>query len=102
MLSILFSVTTHRIGKIFYLLHDNDVIITSEIIFLFSHVSVRGVSGHSFFPEPDRPCLSLGGGLELWHGYHQSIRHSQMWKPILNIDVANTAFYKEQGGNKGS
>lgn len=62
-----------------------------------SHVSVRGVSGHSFFPEPDRPCLSLGGGLELWHGYHQSIRHSQMWKPILNIDVANTAFYKEQG-----
>ena len=92
MLSILFSVTTHRIGKFFYLLRH-------KIIFLFSHVSVRGVSGHSFFPEPDRPCLSLGGGLELWHGYHQSIRHSQMWKPILNIDVANTAFYKEQGGN---
>jgi len=60
------------------------------------HVSVRGVSGHSFFPEPERPVTALGGGLELWNGYHQSIRHSQMWKPLLNIDVANTAFYKEQ------
>lgn len=61
-----------------------------------SHVSVRGVSGHSFFPDPRGPCVQLGAGLELWQGYHQSIRHSQMWKPILNIDVANTAFYKEQ------
>ena len=61
------------------------------------HVSTRGVAGHSFFPDPERPAIQLGGGLELWHGYHQSIRHSQMWKPLLNIDVANTAFYKEQG-----
>ena len=38
----------------------------------------------------------MGGGLELWPGYHQSIRHSQMWKPLLNFDVANTAFFKEQ------
>lgn len=60
------------------------------------HVSTRGVAGHSFFPDPERPSIQLGGGLELWHGYHQSIRHSQMWKPLLNIDVANTAFYKEQ------
>ena len=59
-------------------------------------MSVRGVSGHSFFPDPERPSIQLGGGLELWHGYHQSIRHSQIWKPLLNIDVANTAFYKEQ------
>lgn len=59
-------------------------------------VSVRGVSGHSFFPEPSFECVSLGGGLELWPGYHQSIRHSQIWKPLLNFDVANTAFYKEQ------
>ena len=100
MLSILFSATTHRIGKFLYIdiVREEDVS-EWQLTVYFSHVSVRGVSGHSFFPEPDRPCLSLGGGLELWHGYHQSIRHSQMWKPILNIDVANTAFYKEQGGN---
>jgi len=60
------------------------------------HISVRGVSGHSFFPDPRTDCVNLGGGLELWPGYHQSIRHSQMWKPLLNFDVANTAFHKEQ------
>jgi len=59
-------------------------------------VSVRGVSGHSFFPDPRNDCVALGAGLELWPGYHQSIRHSQIWKPLLNFDVANTAFYKEQ------
>ena len=59
-------------------------------------VSVRGVSGHSFFPDPRNECTALGAGLELWPGYHQSIRHSQIWKPLLNFDVANTAFYKEQ------
>jgi hypothetical protein len=60
------------------------------------HVSVRGVSGAAFFPDPKFEPLALGGGLELWPGYHQSIRHSQVWKPLLNFDVANTAFYTEQ------
>jgi len=60
------------------------------------YVSVRGVAGHSFFPDPRVDCVSLGAGLELWPGYHQSIRHSQIWKPLLNFDVANTAFFKEQ------
>jgi len=60
------------------------------------YVSVRGVSGAAFFPDPKSEPLALGGGLELWPGYHQSIRHSQVWKPLLNFDVANTAFYTEQ------
>ncbi|EFP06481.1 hypothetical protein CRE_08398 [Caenorhabditis remanei] len=34
----------------------------------------------------------LGGGREIWFGYHQSVRSSQ-WKTMLNIDVSATAFY---------
>jgi eukaryotic translation initiation factor 2C len=37
----------------------------------------------------------LGGGREVWFGFHQSVRPSQ-WKMSLNIDVSATAFYKAQ------
>lgn len=37
----------------------------------------------------------LGGGREVWFGFHQSVRPSQ-WKMSLNIDVSATAFYKSQ------
>ncbi|CDW54120.1 Argonaute 1 isoform B [Trichuris trichiura] len=49
--------------------------------------------GRSFFSPPDRFFHPLGGGREVWFGFHQSIRPSQ-WKMMLNIDVSATAFYK--------
>ena len=44
--------------------------------------------GRSFFPPPGThyPPADLGGGCEVWFGYHQSVRPSQ-WKTLLvNID----------------
>lgn len=39
--------------------------------------------GRSYFNEPDR-IISLGDGLDLWHGHFQSTVLG--WKPFLNID----------------
>jgi eukaryotic translation initiation factor 2C len=36
----------------------------------------------------------LGGGREVWFGFHQSVRPSQ-WMMMLNIDVSATAFYRK-------
>lgn len=51
--------------------------------------------GRSFFSSPDGYYHPLGGGREVWFGFHQSVRPSQ-WKMSLNIDVSATAFYKSQ------
>eukprot|EP00118_Oscarella_pearsei_P021620 m.243367 g.243367 ORF g.243367 m.243367 type:complete len:902 (+) comp40238_c0_seq13:76-2781(+) len=55
--------------------------------------------GRSFFPPLESGAMGrpfdLGGGCELWLGYHQSVRTS-MWGADVNIDMAATAFYKEQ------
>lgn len=51
--------------------------------------------GRSFFSTPDGYFHPLGGGREVWFGFHQSVRPSQ-WKMSLNIDVSATAFYKAQ------
>ncbi|KPM09009.1 argonaute 2-like protein [Sarcoptes scabiei] len=51
--------------------------------------------GRSFFSNPDGYYHPLGGGREVWFGFHQSVRPSQ-WKMTLNIDVSATAFYKSQ------
>lgn len=51
--------------------------------------------GRSFFSQPDGYYHPLGGGREVWFGFHQSVRPSQ-WKMTLNIDVSATAFYKAQ------
>ncbi|KAL5969320.1 Protein argonaute-2 [Taenia solium] len=52
--------------------------------------------GRSFFQTPERGYDNpLGGGREVWFGFHQSVRPSQ-WKMMLNIDVSATAFYKSQ------
>ena len=49
--------------------------------------------GRSFFSAPVGQTPPLGGGREVWFGFHQSMRPSQ-WKMMLNIDVSATAFYK--------
>ncbi|CAK9293816.1 unnamed protein product [Gordionus sp. m RMFG-2023] len=51
--------------------------------------------GRSFFSSPADYYHPLGGGREVWFGFHQSVRPSQ-WKMMLNIDVSATAFYKSQ------
>lgn len=51
--------------------------------------------GRSFFSSPEGYYHPLGGGREVWFGFHQSVRPSQ-WKMSLNIDVSATAFYKSQ------
>lgn len=52
--------------------------------------------GRSFFSPPQVDFNNpLGGGREVWFGFHQSVRPSQ-WKMSLNIDVSATAFYKSQ------
>ena len=57
--------------------------------------------GRSFFSSPDGYYHPLGGGREVWFGFHQSVRPSQ-WKMMLNIDVSATAFYKAQPGKSFS
>uniref|UniRef100_A0A8C4QRB8 Protein argonaute-1 n=1 Tax=Eptatretus burgeri TaxID=7764 RepID=A0A8C4QRB8_EPTBU len=51
--------------------------------------------GRSFFTPPEGYSQPLGGGREVWFGFHQSVRPC-MWNMMLNIDVSATAFYKAQ------
>ncbi|KAG5264999.1 hypothetical protein AALO_G00260340 [Alosa alosa] len=51
--------------------------------------------GRSFFTSSEGCSNPLGGGREVWFGFHQSVRPS-LWKMMLNIDVSATAFYKAQ------
>ncbi len=41
--------------------------------------------GRSFFSPPDVQYNPLGGGREVWFGFHQSVRPSY-WRMSLNID----------------
>uniref|UniRef100_A0A669ERJ9 Argonaute RISC catalytic component 3a n=1 Tax=Oreochromis niloticus TaxID=8128 RepID=A0A669ERJ9_ORENI len=41
--------------------------------------------GRSFFSAPEGYDHPLGGGREVWFGFHQSVRPA-MWKMMLNID----------------
>ena len=51
--------------------------------------------GRSFFSPPTDYYNPLGGGREVWFGYHQSLRPSH-WNMTLNIDISATAFYRAQ------
>lgn len=48
--------------------------------------------GRSFFSSPDGYYHPLGGGREVWFGFHQSVRPSQ-WKMMLNIDGNDEFFF---------
>ena len=41
--------------------------------------------GRSFFTPSEGCSNPLGGGREVWFGFHQSVRPS-LWKMMLNID----------------
>ncbi|CAJ0934901.1 unnamed protein product [Ranitomeya imitator] len=63
--------------------------------------------GRSFFSPPEGYYHPLGGGREVWFGFHQSVRPA-MWNMMLNIDdrsisvylaatqLSATAFYRAQ------
>lgn len=48
--------------------------------------------GRSFFSPPEGYYHPLGGGREVWFGFHQSVRPA-MWNMMLNIDGTNRFFY---------
>ena len=48
--------------------------------------------GPNFFTPKDRQPIT--GGLEIWHGYHQSVRPMQNGKLGVNIDLAAASFVK--------
>lgn len=60
--------------------------------------------GRSFFSAPEGYDHPLGGGREVWFGFHQSVRPA-MWKMMLNIDgklgfrVKNRADSKDASEN---
>lgn len=51
--------------------------------------------GRSFFQPSQQYEHPLGGGREVWFGFHQSVRPCH-WKMMMNIDASATAFYKAQ------
>ena len=50
-------------------------------LFFFRYTPV----GRSFFSPPEGYYHPLGGGREVWFGFHQSVRPA-MWNMMLNID----------------
>ncbi|CAN8002228.1 unnamed protein product [Ixodes hexagonus] len=50
--------------------------------------------GRSFFKKPDMGHVpELGGGKEVWFGFTPTV-HLCQWKPMLNLNVTATTFYK--------
>ncbi|XP_022250179.1 protein argonaute-4-like isoform X2 [Limulus polyphemus] len=75
---------------------DQEIILVLDIILRHGPALRLVPIGRSFFAKPDvRNIHPLSGGLEIWYGYHQSLRIGQ-WKPILNIDMTGTTFFKAQ------
>ncbi|KAH6928600.1 hypothetical protein HPB50_017370 [Hyalomma asiaticum] len=63
-----------------------------EIIIRYGPSTRLSVVGRSLY-RPPRGNASLGGGLELWHGFQTSLRPGQ-WKPFVNVNTMMTAFFE--------
>lgn len=61
------------------------VILIDVLISLFYVFSSHTPVGRSFFSTPGPEKNPLGGGREVWFGFHQSVRPSR-WRMLLNID----------------
>ncbi|XP_064651877.1 protein argonaute-2-like isoform X11 [Lineus longissimus] len=73
----------------------NDAILALDVVMRHLPSMKYTPVGRSFFSPPEGYDHPLGGGREVWFGFHQSVRPSH-WKMMLNIDVSATAFYKAQ------
>lgn len=67
------------------------VLQVTSVLFVFSHFRYTPV-GRSFFSSPEGYDHPLGGGREVWFGFHQSVRPA-MWKMMLNIDGKVRDYY---------
>ncbi|RTG90198.1 eukaryotic translation initiation factor 2C [Schistosoma bovis] len=63
----------------------NDAVISLDVIMRHLPSMSYTPVGRSFFQNPDGYENPLGGGREVWFGFHQSVRPSQ-WRMMLNID----------------
>uniref|UniRef100_A0A131XXA7 Putative eukaryotic translation initiation factor 2c n=1 Tax=Ixodes ricinus TaxID=34613 RepID=A0A131XXA7_IXORI len=63
-----------------------------DIVLRYGPSTVHAMVGRSVFTPPGN-FSSIGGGLELWHGYQTSVRPAQ-WKPLLNVNTVATAFFE--------
>lgn len=63
-----------------------------EIILRYGPSTRLSVVGRSLY-RPPRDNASLGGGLELWHGFQTSLKPGQ-WKPFVNVNTMVTAFFE--------
>lgn len=81
--------------------HDESVL---EAINFLDHLMREGPSQNprlfpvkrSFFARQGER-MDLGGSVEVFRGVYQSIRPAQGNKMVVNLDVANTCFWKPQG-----
>lgn len=64
-----------------------------EIVLRYGPSAHLAVVGRSLFKPPNGGAVSLGGGLELWHGFQTSLRPGQ-WKPFVNVNTMVTAFFE--------
>ncbi|XP_054717751.1 LOW QUALITY PROTEIN: protein argonaute-4-like [Uloborus diversus] len=72
-----------------------EAVMAVETIFRHSPCMKYVPVGRSFFyPPPPQDLHPLGGGREIWFGYHQSLRLGQ-WKPMVNLDITATTFYEK-------
>jgi len=62
-----------------------------DVIFRHYPAMRHPVLGRSFYTRDG--CVSLGGGVEMWRGYFQSIRPTA-GKLMVNVDLSATAFYE--------
>lgn len=70
------------------------VLQVTSVLFVFSRFRYTPV-GRSFFSSPEGYDHPLGGGREVWFGFHQSVRPA-MWKMMLNIDGKSEKIIKTQ------
>ncbi|KAI3380253.1 hypothetical protein SNEBB_010630 [Seison nebaliae] len=74
----------------------NEALQALDVIIRHHPSSIYTPVGRSFFSPPEAvDPVVLGGGREVWFGFHQSVKPSH-WNMTLNIDVSATAFYKSQ------
>ncbi|XP_066262501.1 protein argonaute-4-like isoform X2 [Euwallacea similis] len=56
--------------------------------------------GRGYFRKPEGQVINLGGGLEMYHGFTQSVVMGGQWekiRPMLNLHLAHKDFHKNQG-----
>ncbi|XP_066139565.1 protein argonaute-4-like isoform X2 [Euwallacea fornicatus] len=70
-----------------------------EVIFKNAPLTSFTQIGRGYFRKPERQVINLGSGLEMYHGFTQSVVMGGRWekiRPLLNIHLTHKGFYKNQ------